>query len=155
MSIEAYINTNLKPSDVNDFPWLICADDTLEEKYCDGQATGKWMMFFPKTELDSKWLEACDLFRQGKLTGIYQMKVSTFYENKRASNKSDGVLIFFCGPANNGSLMVEYGENLLKYIDYRPHFGGKIYYKSNEQTTLGTRATGQKKNHLYEIKLTK
>lgn len=95
MSLEAYINTDQKPSEVNDFPWLICADDALEEKYCDGQPSGKWMMFFPKTELDSKWLEACDSFRKGKLTGIYQMKVSTFYKNKRASKNSDGVLIFF------------------------------------------------------------
>lgn len=155
VEIESYINTDLKPSEVKDFPWLICADEQLEEKYCDGQPSGKWMMFFRKTELDSRWLEACNLFRQGKLTGIYQMKVSTFYKNKRASNKKDGVLIFFCGPASNETLMVEYGKNLLQFIDYKPHFGGNMYYKSNEQTTLGTRATGQKENHLYEIGLQK
>lgn len=150
MSVEDYINTTLKPSEVKEFPWLICSDDEMEAKYCTDEPSGKWMMFFPKAEVDVKWTEACDLFRQGKLTGIYQMKVSTSYKNKRASNKKEGVLIFFCGPANNKTTVVEYGKNLLNFIAYKPKWR-KMSYKSNEQTALGTRATGQAVNHLYEI----
>ena len=39
-------------------------------------------------------------------------------------------------------------------MDYRS-VNGFIYYKSDEQTNQGTRATGKQKNHLYKIEVPK
>ena len=38
------------------------------------------------------------LYREGKLTGIHYMKVSTKKDNIRASDNTSGVIIFYCGP---------------------------------------------------------
>ena len=46
------------------------------------------------------------------------------------------------------------GRNLVKHMDYRS-INGFIYYKSDEQTNQGTRATGKQKNHLYKIEVPK
>lgn len=148
MSVEAYVNTDLKPSEVKNFPWLVCADNEIEKKYCDNEPSGKWMMFFPVVDVDRQWSVACNLFRQGKLTGIFKMKVSTAYKIKGASRKSEGVLIFFCGPAYNEAAVMEYGKNLLNYIEYTPPFGGKMYY---EQSTVGTKIARQNIYYRYEI----
>lgn len=148
MNLEVYTNSTLKPSEVNDFPWLFYENSEFKTKYPN--EIGKWMMFFRKgQELDEKWSTACDLYRNEKLTGILSMKVSTNYENDRATSKNDGVLIFYCGPCNDETLIMDYGRNLLKHIPYKPAgFGGYMYYKSDKQTMAGTRATGQTKNYM-------
>ena len=51
--------------------------------------------------------------------------------------------------------MMQYGENLLKYIpDYKDDYGS-ITYKPDYMTAQGTAATGQKVNHLYKLYLKK
>jgi hypothetical protein len=50
-------------------------------------------------------------------------------------------IIFYCGPASDENLILEYGNNLLKQMPYfspNAHF----YYKTDKQTGEGTRATG-------------
>lgn len=145
-----YTNSSLKPTEVTDYPFLFCSDDQIRSKYAHVESWGKWMMFFQKDKLDEKWAAACELYHQGKLTGIASMKVSTAFDNDRASDKNTGVIIFYCGPPNDRVAMMEYGKNLLKEFPYETKFGN-MYYKSDEQTALGTRATGRKKNSLYQI----
>ena len=116
----------------------------------DSKYAGKWMMFYPFSTLDEKWEEAIKNYRSGKLIGIDSMKVSTKKKNPRASDDSTGVIIFYCGPANDEKLVMSYGHNLLKYVPYINAYGF-MYYKSDMQTLQGTRATGQKSNSKYKI----
>lgn len=150
------INSNLKPSEVDDVSWIYCMDKTIygeaHSNYDDPDLNGKWMMFFKKgVEMDEKWKEACDLYRQGKLVGIHSMKVSTSMHNPvRTSDESHSVICFYCGPANDEAALTIYGKNLLKNISYNSKF---LRYKSDAQTRSGTVATGQKINSMYAIKV--
>ena len=51
---------------------------------------------------------------------------------------------------DNKELMMSFGQNLLEHIDYTSRYGF-MYYKSDKQTFLGTRATGNKRNSQYKI----
>lgn len=109
-------------------------------------------MFFKKgEEMDEKWKVACDLYHQGKLTGIRSMKVSTtLYDPKRTSDVTNSVICFYCGPANDETSLMAYGKNLLTHISYGSNF---LNYRSDAQTRAGTFATGQKINSMYRIKV--
>lgn len=148
------LNSNLKPSEVN-VRWIYCRDEDIDEKagsYDDPDLNGKWMMFFKKgDEMDQKWKEACDLYRQGKLDGIRCMKVSAgLHDPERASDDIHGVICFYCGPANDEAALMTYGKSLLRNISYNSKF---MRYKSDKQTRAGTFATGQKVNSMYTIKV--
>lgn len=149
------INTNVKPSGVDNFGWIYCVDEDIheqEQSKFDPDLNGKWMMFFKKgVEMDGKWKQACDLYRQGKLDGITSMKVSTLmHDPVRTSNTANGVICFYCGPSNDQSALMIYGKNLLRNIAYDCTF---MRYKSDEQTMGGTVATGQKINSMYKIQV--
>lgn len=150
------INANSKPSEVDALRWIYCKDEDIYEQahssYDDPDLNGKWMMFFKKgEEMDQKWKEACDLYRQGKLDGIASMKVSTsMHDPVRSSDTTNGVICFYCGPANDEAALMTYGKNLLKNISYNSKF---LRYKSDEQTRSGTAATGQKINSMYTIQV--
>ena len=84
-------------------------------------------------------------YRAGRLEGIHSIKVSTSCHNPRASNSSQGVIIFFCGPSDNEAKIIQVGQKLLEEIPYKIYTEW-MHYKSHEQTGAGTAATGQKKN---------
>ncbi|XP_055327649.1 uncharacterized protein LOC129580913 [Paramacrobiotus metropolitanus] len=123
--------------------WLYEMDERFHYTECDG----KWMYFFPRSVIDDRWKEAVELYNAGKLPGIASMKVSTAVPNPRASSSSH-VLIFYCGPPNNEARVKEIGRKLVAAF---PPPTKIIYYKSDEQTEGGTRATGQKKNSKYSL----
>ena len=59
------------------------------------------------------------------------MKTSTMKDNFRASNKTNGVIILYCGPYEDEALLKFYGMNILQltgfipdmdYIDYKPDY---------------------------------
>ena len=112
---------------------------------------GKWMMYIKPSIIDEKWEEITKLYNDGKLTGIRSMKVSTVRKNPRASGR-DYVVIFHCGPCDDEEKIISYGYNLLQYINYDQKY---MYYKNDDQTRKGTRATGQRKNSLYKIEVKK
>lgn len=148
---------NIKiPTETYDECWLYHVDYDIAEEYetMDSIEMGKWMMFIKKSELDQVWKTCCNLYDEGKLTGIKCMKCSTNYKNPRSSDDSSGVIIIYCGPASDECKMLEYGKNLLKYIPYYNSYG-IMAYKSDIQTICGTRKTGQTKNHLYKIRVPK
>jgi hypothetical protein len=147
-SIENYVNCNLKPTEVTDYHWLHEYQEKIAEKY--PLTDGKWMQFYDLPRLDIMWEFAKTRYRAGRLEGIHSMKVSTSCYNPRASTSSQGVIIFFCGPSLNETIIMQFGQKLLEEIPYKT-FTGWMHYKSNEQTGAGTAATGQKKNYLYRI----
>lgn len=148
--------TGENPSKVFDEPflWAFCDKATEKYKQYDEEKCGKCMMFFDMSILDAKWKQARRLFFDGQLIGIHGMKVSTSYKNPRASDSKTGVLIFYCGPFDDEMNVMEYGKNLLAVFPYKNSYG-YMYYKSDQQTMSGTRATGQKQNSLYKLPVEK
>lgn len=139
-----------KPSQVSSAYWLFESSSAP----ASSAGGGKWMLFYLNKDIDAAWIKAKTLMRKGLLTGIPSMKVSTARENARASDSNSQVIIFYCGPPEDEAAVVRYGENLVKVMNYRSlNSNPFVYYKSDDQTMAGTRATGQGKNHLYKIRV--
>lgn len=58
-----YLNSDLKPSEITEMPWLYELNDELQKKYASGKDCGKWMMFFPNHEIDQKWAFARNVYK--------------------------------------------------------------------------------------------
>ncbi|XP_030844299.1 uncharacterized protein LOC115925139 [Strongylocentrotus purpuratus] len=114
--------------------------------------SGKWMLFYPVSEIDEKWEMANDLFDTGELRGVRGMKVSTAKVNPRSSDNTKAVLIMYCGPWTDELLMRKIGRNLALKTKYESKTGCMLY-KTDDQTRGGTRATGQAVNHVYQMQL--
>jgi len=139
-----------KPSQVSNDYWIY----ETSTSHSSSPGGGKWMLFYRNKDIDAAWIKAKTCMRSGILAGIAAMKVSTARENARASDKDSQVIIFYCGPPDDEDSVVRYGKNLVEAMNYvsinsNPH----VYYKSDEQTVAGTKATGQRKNHLYKIRV--
>lgn len=119
----------------------------------DHTLNGKWMLFYTNDEIDEKWKIITKLYDEGLLPGITSMKVSTFKPNPRASNQNSKVIILYCGPCDDEELVKNIGQKIIDNTGYKNiGFGGYMYYKTDSQTILGTKATGQTKNWLYRLK---
>ena len=105
------------------------------------------MLFYDKDKLDEKWETAKSLFHNGDLDGVEAMKVSTNFNNPRASSKSAGVIILYCNNSSDEEKIMAVGKVIRETLDYNI----PMYYKTDEQTKVGTKATGQTKNHLYKL----
>ena len=57
-----YTNSDLKPTEIADEPFLYERNEEIMEEF-DEFDRGKWMMFFPKSKLDEKWAEARRLYK--------------------------------------------------------------------------------------------
>lgn len=139
-----------KPSETYDTFWLFEKGNTSHTNN-----VGKWMLFYRNDDLDDKWELIKQLFRSDKLSGVISMKCSTAKENPRSSDNSSGVIILYCNNSDDEKKIMEIGQrivNEMKYCEYDQNF---LYYKTDLQTSLGTRATGQKKNWLYRLSVTK
>ena len=150
------------PLSVKDDLWLAHYNDEQWFRwFADGHDHGKWMLFYDEEKLEEAWKKAKWLYDEERLDGIFALEVSTGAEGSfRYQKNGSGVIIFHCGPTSNEQKMVEYGEKVVNLMDY--HFGSQrthghhpplVYFKTDEMTSFGTRATGQIKNHLYKIKM--
>lgn len=151
------MDENIQPTEISDYPFLYHKNTNILKSftYLPSKLYGKWMMFFDHADdFDKKWKDSCKLYDEGKLCGIRSMKCSTKYINPRASDHTTGVILFYCGPMTDESKMLEYGKNLLDHIPYYTKYGF-MFYKSDEQTYQGTRATGNRSNSLYRIPVPK
>jgi len=128
------------PTDVHDFPWI------YENSKQNGDADGKWMLFYSHEILDEKWRKIRDLYREGHLTGVNSLKCSTSYRNPRASG-TDGVIICYCCNSTDESYIIAIGRRLMTLMLYND----TMFYKTNVQTRFGTRATGIQKNYTYRL----
>lgn len=128
-------------------------DHETREKYrYDKSESGKWMLFYENKTIDFMWANACKLYREGELTGVRSMKVSTAKYNHRRSSDTTKVIIFYCGPASNKNLMKSYGKCILeKMYRFGPFDITHMSYKTDAQSNLGTRATGNSFNSIYSL----
>lgn len=140
-----FINTDLLPLEVSDSPWL-CENNNEGVKSVD---TGKWMLFYDKSLMNEAWVLAKKLYRENKLDGVKSMKCSTAYENPRASQLDEGIIILYCSNSSNEETIMNIGKKILEMFDYKEK--QIIYYKTDLQTQEGTFATGTKKNHTYKL----
>jgi hypothetical protein len=79
-----------KPSTSRDF-WVYY--DGIDESKHSVNSDGKWMLFYPKEELDERWVDACNHFDAGHFQRVCAMKVSTLRRNPRAPDPKKGVII--------------------------------------------------------------
>lgn len=143
-----------KPSEVTDCYWIFhswsppkqtveelelafateyFAADIKEEFYI-----GKWMLFYPKSELDDAWEKAktCQETRRFSYCGnAFSMKVSTFRPSPLAADPTQGVIIIYGnGFAPN---VLAFGEKIAKAMEYHST-NGWMYFKTDSQTSAGS-----------------
>lgn len=138
----------LLPMSVTDYSWVYHGISSVKSNN-----VGKWMLFYPTSQIDKKWLEICSLYDQNKLPGIVDMKCSTSKPNPRSTNDKEQVIILYCNNSNNEEEIIKIGKSLLPYI--RDYSKNTIYYKTDTQTAMGTGATGVKKNSTYKLSVEK
>lgn len=110
------------------------------------------MLFYGYKSIDFMWVKACNLYRDGELVGVSSMKVSTAKLNPRQSSYTKGVIIFYCGPYSNEDLMKCYGKCILEKMNrFGPFDMDHMSYKTDAQSGLGTRATGNLRNSIYYL----
>jgi len=141
------VNNRQRPMSVTDLPWVY--EIMNKHKFDNPYNVGKWMLFCDKLHLDELWIKISQLYQDGMLPGVISMKCSTNYKNPRASNQSDGVIIIYCNNSHEEDDIMRCGHNIIEKLQYKSQ--NLIYYKTDDMTHTGTRATGQQLNHLYKI----
>jgi hypothetical protein len=144
-----------KPTKVTIQPWLIEESLEIVDKFDNFNCVGKWLLFFNKEELDSAWERVKELYNKGDFFGVYSVRVSTSFPNpKRDISEEDmGVIMFLCTSSYREEYINEIGENIVELLNYSPPEGKHVYYKTDEQTKVGSRSTGQNKNYLYKLEM--
>jgi hypothetical protein len=134
------------PSQTHDNFWVSALDRNITAQFPNQD--GKWMMFFPMSEMDARWTEASQLYYSGRLTGVNSMKASTAKQNpmpERLHGPDEGIIIFYCGPSEDEANVMEYGRNILNNMHYpRDTF----YYKSDKPHLIDW---GKQYRHMYYI----
>ena len=118
------------PSQTHDNFWVTALDKNIAAQFPNQD--GKWMMFFPMSEMDARWTEASQLYYSGRLVGVKSMKASTAKQNpmpERLHGPDEGIIIFYCGPSEDEANVMEYGRNILNNMHYPRE---TFYYKSDK-----------------------
>ena len=135
------------PTEITDSYWVFHGTSNAKEK----KDVGKWMLFYPKNMLDKKWKEMCILWDNNKLLGVLSMKCSTGKLNPRSSNDDEGIIILYCNNSGDEHEIMRIGKNIIPYIQDYPI--NRIFYKTDLQTRIGTKATGIKINYSYILNI--
>ena len=134
------------PSQVTNSYWVYALEQHIAQRFPNQD--GKWMMFFPMSEMDARWNEACQLYRSGRLYGVNSMKASTAQQNpmpERLHGYDEGIIIFYCGPSEDEQNVMEYGRNILNNMNYsRDDF----FYKSDKPHLINP---NKRYKHMYFI----
>jgi len=142
------------PMEITDFPWCYKSNENRCTTFFGFSIAppfnvGKWMLFYPNSKMNDSWILAKKLFDNNELYGVISMKCSTAYKNPRASSKNNGIIILYCSDSDNESEIMKIGKNILNKFKYIEN--PTIFYKPNEMTNNGTRATGCRCNHKYVL----
>lgn len=125
------------PSKTYNKPWI----DEYNTLYKNYKSGGKWILFYKMENIDKMWETVKYLYNNGKLIGVYSIRVST---NFRYDNNS-GVIMCYCGPPDDRENVLTYGKNIVNLLNYNSN-SGYIYYKTD------TYNQGFRKS-LYKIKV--
>ena len=135
-----------KPMETLDAYWIY--ESNTKHNSTDA---GKWMLFYPKDDINDKWDVAKQLYRDGVLLGVVSMKCSTARPNPRASNTISGIIIFYSDDSSNEELIMNIGRDICRSMQYSEQ--PFMYYKTDEQTSIGRRATGSRRNYKYRLQM--
>ena len=135
-----YLNCDLKPSEVRNFPWLY-QDSKIKITLNN---TGKWMLFFEKSILDEKWTQCKKLYNEKALNNVLSLKCSTNGDD----DKKDGVIIFYCNNSNDECSILETGSMIIDALNYNEN--KFIYYKTDQQTRQGNKGESGG-NYMYKL----
>ena len=138
--------SNDKPMETLDAYWIYESNTKHNSASTD---VGKCMLFYPKDYIPDKWDLAKLLYGDGVLTGIVSMKCSTARPNPRASNPNSGMMIFYADDSSNKELIMKIGRDICRSMEYSEQ--PFVYYKTDDQTSIGTRATGSRRNYKYRL----
>ncbi|XP_018013056.1 uncharacterized protein LOC108670118 [Hyalella azteca] len=144
--------TETKPMDEFEEESITMEIEDIAAKYnFDESLRGKWMLFFLHEYMDDMWAKAVELYSAGELPGIVSIKTSTAAPNVRSGETEYGVIRFYCGPYDDRERVLQYGLKLIEKMQYFSNNFGFAAYKTDEQSKIGTKATGAKKNYLYRL----
>lgn len=73
---------------------------------------GMWVMSFKRSSIDNNWEKACNLYRERSLPGITRIK------SQLVKFGHEGLLMFFCGPLDDETLVLSYGHSLMEKMEY-------------------------------------
>ena len=132
------------PTTVVDTPWVT---ELNPRRYAELASGGKWMQFYDHKDIYLHWRYAQYLYRNGKLEGVSNMKVSTMHDHHKFGS---GVIIFYCGPSDDGDKCRKIGKNILKETGYT-NLSKKMLYKTDTQTL----AKGAQGFYKWELKIPK
>ena len=136
--------SNDKPMETLDAYWIY--ESNTKHNSTD---VGKWMLFYPEDDINDKWDVAKQLYRDGVFIGVVSMKCSTARPNPRASNTNSGIIIFYSDDSSNEELIMKIGRDICRSMEYSEQ--PFMHYKTDEQTSIGTRATGSRRNYKYRL----
>lgn len=127
-------------------------NEEIASKYpVDEEQLGIWMLYFDRAEINDMWIKAYKLYITNELEGIVSMITSTAVNASRATNpERSGVIRFQCGPSDDEARMLNYGFKLVQKMGYISA-AGFVAFKTDQQSNLGTAATGQPKNYTYRL----
>ncbi|KAF2367155.1 Protein of unknown function DUF1917 [Trinorchestia longiramus] len=126
-------------------------DEALAEKFkCDPGLLGKWMLFYDKKDIDEMWEKAVSLYKAGELLGIMSIKTSTAAECPRSDRPEVGVIRFACGPCDDEVLILKYGFDLLKKMNYFTSYGF-IAYRTDDQSRTVSMGIESVKSFQYRL----
>jgi hypothetical protein len=126
-------------------------DEIAAKHKFDESLRGKWMMFFENESMNGLWAKAVELYSAGELPGIISIKTSTAAPCERSGTTEYGAIRFTCGPHTDRERVLQYGQQLVKKMQYFNVDFGFVAYKTDAQSRIGTKATGAKKNYLYRM----
>ena len=96
-----------------------------------GNLDGKWMLFFPNSDINNAWKKARELYDKGCLPGITLMKCSTAKTISGAFSDTQKVIIFYAGPSHDEEKI---GRKLVESMRYKCPGNNFVYFKTNAQT---------------------
>jgi hypothetical protein len=118
-----------------EYPWgEIGAFDSLQNLYSESkehqeyEKSGKWLLYYPLEQLDTKWQEACEHFECGKFLHVSHLRVGTFKANPVAP-PGKRVLVLFVD-SHDPVKIIKAGLSIVKAMKYF----SCCFYKTHLQT---------------------
>jgi len=123
-------------------------------------AGGKWIMLFPRSQIDAQWEIAKSFYNSGRLPNVLEMKVSTAkYKKTSAENQQVLRIKFFVGkPQNdmrsNEEIILTQGMRLVELMRYASPTG-KMMFKTDLSFMREEESLGRSLNSSYMIECRK
>ena len=86
---------------------------------------GRWMLFYPRSAMDQKWVDALECLHFGEFGIVNKIQASTFQQN----NYQNGVIVCDIARAKREAIL-ETGRLIMDAMKYQD----TMFYKTHQQT---------------------